>query len=142
MAIKKIDHIGLAVEDLEGSLEKWAKIFGFKRSEIEPLPHRGVRVAYLFPEEGPAIELVSPLGEESPVKKFLETRGEGLHHFCFQVKDLRKFMNELNARGLSFLTDEPVAGAGGSQIAFIHPRVFNGVLVEFKEKREEEPVKK
>jgi len=142
MTIKKIDHIGLAVEDLEASLEKWAKTFGFKRSEIEPLPHRGVRVAYLFPEEGPAIELVSPLGEESPVRKFLESRGEGLHHFCFQVRDLRKLMSELKAEGLSFLTDEPVAGAGQSSIVFIHPRFFNGVLIEFKEKREEEPIKK
>jgi len=142
MAIKKIDHIGLAVEDLEGSLEKWANIFGFKRSEIEPLPHRGVRVAYLFPEKGPAIELVSPLGEESPVRKFLERRGEGLHHFCFQVKNLRKLMSELKARGLSFLTDEPVAGAGGSSIVFLHPRLFNGVLMEFKEKKEQEPPEK
>jgi len=142
MAIKRIDHIGLAVEDLEASLEKWAKILGLKRSEIESLPHRGVRVAYLLPEEGPAIELVSPLGEESPVKKFLENRGEGIHHFCFQVEDLRKIMAELKAKGLSFLSDEPVAGAGGSKIAFIHPRIFNGVLIEFKEKKEEASVKK
>lgn len=138
MPAKKLDHIGIAVEDLEASLEKWAKTLGLEKSEIEVLPHRGVRVAYLFAEEGPAIELVSPFGEESPVKKFLETRGEGLHHFCFRVDNLKKFMSELRAKGLSFLNEEPVSGAGGSQIAFIHPKVLNGVLIEFKEKKQAE----
>lgn len=138
MSIKKLDHIGIAVEELESSLEKWAKAFDFEKSEIETLPHRGVRVAYLFPEKGPAIELISPLGEDSPVRKFLENRGEGIHHLCFQVKNLKKVMAELKARNIFFLTDEPVCGAGGSQIAFIHPKVLNGVLIEFKEKKKEE----
>lgn len=138
MAIKKLDHIGIAVEELELSLKRWAQTFNFETSEIEALPQRGVRVAYLFPEKGPAIELISPLGEDSPVKKFLENRGEGIHHLCFRVKDLKKFMAELKERGLSFLTNEPLCGAGGSQIAFIHPKVLNGVLIEFKEKKKEE----
>lgn len=141
MAIKKLDHIGIAVEELESSLERWAKAFDFEFSQIEVLPHRGVRVAYLFPEKGPAIELISPLGEDSPINKFLENRGEGIHHLCFRVKDLKKLMAELKERGISFLTDEPVCGAGGSQIAFIHPKVLNGVLIEFKEKKKEEEKK-
>lgn len=141
MAIKKLDHIGIAVEELESSLERWAKAFDFEFSEIEALPQRGVRVAYLFPEKGPTIELISPLGEDSPVKKFLENRGEGIHHLCFRVKDLKKLMAKLKERGISFLTDEPVCGAGGSQIAFIHPKVLNGVLIEFKEKKKEEEKK-
>ncbi len=138
MTIKKFDHIGIAVEELELSLKKWAKVFNFNFSEIEILPSRGVRVAYLFPEEGPAIELISPFGEDSPVRKFLANRGEGIHHLCFQVKDLKKAMVELKEQGLSFLTDCPLPGAGGSQIVFVHPKVLNGVLIELKEKKEEE----
>lgn len=136
MTIKEIEHIGIAVRDLESSLEHWAKAFGFKKGPIESLPHRGVKVAYLWPEAGPAIELVSPLSEDSPVKKFLEKRGEGLHHLCFRVKNLRELMAFFQREGISFLTEEPVSGAGGSQITFIHPQFFNGVLIEFKEKEE------
>ncbi len=137
MGIKKIDHVGIAVEDLEGSLKLWARSFRLEKSESEAIPERGVRVAYLYPEKGPAIELITPLGEESPVKKFLENRGEGVHHICFQVKDLEQLMAEFKAAGISFLQEDPVRGAGGSRVAFIHPRVFNGVLIEFKEKEKE-----
>ncbi|MCX7974567.1 MAG: methylmalonyl-CoA epimerase [Candidatus Aminicenantes bacterium] len=136
MIIKKLDHIGIAVKDLESSLEKWAEAFAFEKSDPESLPDRGVRVAYLFPKKGPTIELVTPLGEESPVKKFLESRGEGIHHLCFRVKNLKKLMAHFQERGISFLTEEPVRGAGGSRIIFIHPKFFNGVLIEFKEKED------
>lgn len=134
MGIKKIEHVGIVVEDLEGSLNLWARNFRFHKSEIEEIPERGVRVAYLYPEKGPAVELISPLGEESPVKKFLENRGEGVHHVCFKVEGLKQLMAEFKAAGISFLQEEPVRGAGASQVAFIHPRIFNGVLIEFKEK--------
>lgn len=136
MTVKEIDHIGIAVKDLESSLERWAKAFTFEKGSIEDLPRRGVRVAYLFPKEGPAIELVSPLSEDSPIKKFLENCGEGLHHLCFRVKNLKKLMAVFKDQGISFLTEEPVSGAGRSQITFIHPQYFNGVLIEFKEKEE------
>ncbi len=141
MKIKKIDHIGIAVENLEASLEYWADKLGLERGESEAIPERGVKVAYLYPEKGPALELITPLGEESPVRKFLENRGEGIHHLCFKVENLKAVMEELKEKGLSFLQEEPVRGAAGAQVAFIHPRVFNGVLLEFKQKKAEKEKK-
>jgi len=141
MKIKKIDHIGIAVENLEASLEYWADKLGLERGESEAIPERGVKVAYLYPEKGPALEFITPLGEESPVRKFLENRGEGVHHLCFKVENLKAVMAELKEKGLSFLQEEPVRGAAGAQVAFIHPRVFNGVLLEFKEKKPKKEVK-
>lgn len=132
--MKKIEHVGIAVKNLEKSLAMWADSFNLKVRGIEEIKERGVKLAHLDLEMGPSIELVSPCGEGSPLEKFLIDKGEGIHHFCFEVEDIEKVMVELKERGIQFVQDRPQKGAEGSLIVFIHPRNFNGVLLELKEK--------
>lgn len=131
----KIEHIGIAVNNLEESLAQWTERLNPKVGGIEEIRERGVKLAHLEFEEGQSIELVTPCGEGSPVEKFLVDRGEGIHHFCFEVNDIEEDIKRLKEKGIQFVHDEPQKGAEGSLIAFIHPRHFNGVLIELKEKK-------
>ena len=98
----RIDHIGFVVKDLEESLEKWQQTLEMELSGVESIEERGVRVAQLDFENGPSIELISALGEDSAVKRFLEERGEGIHHFCFEVDDIQGAIKELKEKGRCF----------------------------------------
>lgn len=133
MRIKGIHHIGIAVRDLEESLRRWSTLFGAEQSPLEEIPERGVRLARLCFAEGPEIELIAPLGPDSPVAKFIESRGEGIQHFTLEVDDIKTAMHELRQAGLQFVSDTPQIGAGGVLVAFIHPRSLNGVLVEIRQ---------
>ncbi|MFP4082974.1 MAG: methylmalonyl-CoA epimerase [Candidatus Aminicenantes bacterium] len=135
----KIDHIGIAVSHLEESMKKWEEVFGLKAKNIEEIKERGVKLASLDLEGGPSLELVSGLAEDSAVAKFIEQRGEGIHHFCFEVEDIHKAVEKLKKKGVQFVEPVPVKGAEGSLIAFIHPLSLNGVLVELKEKTRQRP---
>jgi len=135
MKVKGIHHIGIAVRDLEESLRRWSALFAALPSSIEEIPERGVRLAHLRFAEGPEVELVSPLGDASPVDKFLESRGEGIQHFTLEVDDLEQAMAELSRAGLRFLSETPQTGAGGGLVVFVHPRSLNGVLVEIRQGR-------
>jgi methylmalonyl-CoA/ethylmalonyl-CoA epimerase len=135
MTIKTIDHIGIAVRDLEKSQARWAALFGAISGPVEELEERGVRLVKLNFPEGPSVELVSPLGDVSPLTKFLTDRGEGIHHFCFEVEDIGTMMEKLKEAGLEMASDKPQKGVAGSLIAFIHPRSLNGVLVELRESK-------
>lgn len=130
----KIEHIGIAVRDLEQSLNLWTSMLKLEMRGIEEMMERGVKLAHLELEGGPSIELVTPCGEDSPLEKFLDERGEGIHHFSLEVEDIENVMQELKAKGIQFVHDKPQKGAEGSIIAFIHPRNFNGVLIELKQK--------
>ena len=141
MKIVGMDHIALAVKDLESSLAFWQRLFGLRASPIEVLAERGVRVVRLEPDRGAALELVSPLREDSPVSNFLRERGEGIHHLCLEVRDLEAAMDELRAKGADFLQERPQPGAEGSLIAFLHPRSCGGVLVELREVRKKEDIR-
>lgn len=136
MRIEKIDHIGIAVRNLEESLARWEELLGVKARKIEEIKERGVRLVHLDLEKGPSVELVSPFGDESPLAKFIEERGEGIHHFCFKVKDIEKVMEELKKKGIQFVQEKPQKGAEGSLIAFIHPASLNRVLIELKESKD------
>lgn len=129
-----LDHIAIAVKDLESSIELWTGALKIKSDAIEEIPERQVRLAKLKPQSSPAIELVSALGENSPVAKFIESKGEGIHHLCFQVQDIEQALGELKAAGMRLIQEEPVIGACGSRIAFLHPSSLNGVLIELVEK--------
>lgn len=133
----QIDHIGIAVEDLEKSLDQWRKMFNLRLHGIEEIKERGVKLAHLEVSEGPQIELISPLDKNSPVHKFLQKRGEGLHHVCFEVEDIHKALSTFQNKGVESIQDKPQKGAQGSLISFIHPRYFNGVLIELKQKKKE-----
>jgi len=135
MRTKAIDHIGIAVWDLEKSQARWAALFGAISGPVEELEERGVRLVKLNFPEGPTVELISPLGDASPLTKFLTDRGEGIHHFCFEVEDIGAMMDRLKIAGLEMASEKPQKGAAGSLIAFIHPRSLNGVLVELVESR-------
>jgi methylmalonyl-CoA/ethylmalonyl-CoA epimerase len=133
----KIEHIGIAVNNLEESLALWAELFNLNMRGIEEIEERGVRLAHLEVEDGPSIELVTPFGEGSPLEEFLKERGEGIHHFCFEVSDVADAVNRLKDKGIQFVHETPQKGAEGSLIAFIHPHHFNGVLIELKEKKDQ-----
>jgi methylmalonyl-CoA/ethylmalonyl-CoA epimerase len=129
----KLDHIGIAVRNLEESTEKWSELFGLEVKKIEEIKERGLRLAHLSSKSGPSIELLTPCGEGSALEKFLKERGEGIHHFCFEVKNIERAMEELKKKGIQFVQESPQIGAGRSLIAFIHPRNFNSVLIELKQ---------
>ena len=131
----KIDHIGVAVKDLERSIARWQAFFPLKKRQVETIEERGVRIAQLDLERGASVELISAHGEGSSIEKFIGERGEGIHHFSFEVDDIQQAIEELKSKGVRFVEPVPVRGAEGSLIAFIHPRNFNGVLIELKEKR-------
>jgi len=133
MKIRTIEHIGIAVRDLEKNLSRWTSLFGARSGPVEEVKERGVRLAQLDFSKGPAVELISPLGENSPLAKFLKERGEGIHHFCFEVDDVGAMMENLKKAGLEFTTEKPIKGGTGTLIAFVHPRSLNGVLLELRE---------
>jgi methylmalonyl-CoA/ethylmalonyl-CoA epimerase len=135
MNVVRIDHLAVAVRSLEDGLRLWESLLSVKAHPAEDLPERGVRAARLEPDEGTAVELIAPLDDDSPVRRFLESRGEGIHHLCLEVEDIDGAVSELTALGFLVLQEEPVAGAGGSRVAFIHPKSCGGVLLELTEKR-------
>jgi len=128
----KIDHIAVVVKDLKKSIEQWKSYFKIEECSIEEIEERGVKLAQLKVGEGASIELVSPLGEKSTLRDFLKNKGEGIHHICFKVQDIDKSVIELKRQGVRFVSEEPVRGASGSRIIFIHPDNLNGVLIELK----------
>lgn len=134
----KVDHIGIAVRNLEESIEKWTELLELEVKGVEEIKERGVRLAHLSSKSGPSIELLTPCGEGSALGKFLKERGEGIHHFCFEVENIERAMEELKKKGIQFVQESPQKGAGRSLIAFIHPRNFNSVLIELKEEKKEE----
>ncbi|MEW5901473.1 MAG: VOC family protein [Acidobacteriota bacterium] len=133
--VKGIHHIGVAVRDLEASLARWSNLLGAEPSPIEEIPERGVRLAHLRFSKGPEVELLAPLGVDSPVAKFLERRGEGPQHLTLEVANIAAAMRGLKSAGVEFTTAKPLSGARGSLIAFVHPRSFSGVLLELRQER-------
>lgn len=135
MKFKGVHHIGIAVANLEESLARWGALFGAVSGPVEEIPERGVRLAHLRFPDGSQVELLSPLGDASPVAKFMGKRGEGIHHFTLEVDDIDAALGELARAGLRFVSEGSKIGAGGSRVAFIHPRSLNGVLVEIRQGR-------
>lgn len=131
--VKKISHIGIAVKNLEEGIAFYEKL-GLKLEAIEEVPSQKVRVAFL-PCGDTRIELLEPTSEDSPVARFLEKRGEGVHHLAFAVDDLPQALQDIEADGIRLIDKEPRPGAHNADIAFLHPKSTNGVLIELcKEK--------
>ncbi len=128
-----INHIGIAVRDLDQALATYAGALGMRLRERKTLPERGLEIAFLEADTT-LVELLAPLGETSQIAKFLEKRGEGVHHLCLEVDDIRAELATLKAAGLAPLSPEPELGAEGLPVAFLHPRSLGGVLVELIEK--------
>ena len=128
--IKRIDHLGIAVSSLNDALPVWEKALGLKCERIEQVPSQKVRTAF-FDVGGVHIELLEPMSPDSPIAKAIESRGEGLHHLAFATDDVADQLKQAKDAGLKLINETPVPGAGGKQVAFVHPKSMKGVLTEF-----------
>jgi methylmalonyl-CoA epimerase len=128
----QLDHIGIAVPDLASAIEQWRPLIGPPESPPEEVPSNRVRVAFVAVGET-HIELVEPLDPASPVAKFLEQRGPGVHHVAFHVASVADALSEVRSRGGRLVDERPRPGARRRRVGFAHPSAFGGVLVEFVE---------
>lgn len=129
---KKIDHIGVAVKNIEDSLHIFKDILGMEYSGEEVVNEQDVKVAFL-PVGESEIELLESTSPEGNIAKYIEKKGEGIHHIAFEVEDLGAILEDLQKKGVRLIDREPRYGAGGARIAFLHPKSTNGILVELCE---------
>lgn len=133
--MKRVDHLAVAVPKLEEALEFYQKQLGLKLICVEVVEEQGVRVAKL--DAGNThIELLEPLGPDTPVGKFLAQRGPGLHHICLGVDDIASELKVLKEGQVRLIDQEPRIGAEGAQIAFVHPKATGGVLMELSQPKD------
>jgi methylmalonyl-CoA/ethylmalonyl-CoA epimerase len=136
--ITRIDHIAIAVEDIDKALLFWRDALGLPLTHIEQVPTQKAQVAFL-PAQGCEVELVRPTEEGTGVARFLQKRGPGMHHICFEVDDIEGCLARLKEQGIRLIDESPIIGSGGRRIAFIHPEGAQGVLVELNEARRTAP---
>ena len=129
--IKKINHVAVAVADLDASLVFWRDAMGIELHHVEDVPSQKAAVAFL-PVGESEVELVKPTSDESGLAKFVAEKGGGLHHLCFEVDDIEAMLEELKAKGVR-LIDETAKVLPGRKMAFVHPKSTGGVLVELYE---------
>ena len=133
MAPKNVHHVGIAVDDLDASLLVYEELFGARLEHRESVEDQGVEAASLRVGES-RIELLRPLGPDTPVGRFLAKRGPGMHHVAFEVDDVGAELARLRAEGAQLIDDSPRRGLFGLQVAFVHPEATGGVLAEFVER--------
>lgn len=128
----KLDHIGIATPEIQEShFFKW---LGLQDGGSEEVPTENVKVGFFGTDNGANIELLEPTSPESPIAKFLDKRGPGIHHICFRVEDIDSVVEDLKSQGVRFINEEPRPGAHNCRVVFIHPKSTGGVLVELSEK--------
>jgi methylmalonyl-CoA epimerase len=127
--IKGVHHVAIAVSNLDEALKVYEQVLGAKPVRIEPVPDQGVRAALIPIGEEGEIELIEPTNPEGGVARFIEKRGEAIHHICFQVDDIEKELAALAAKGIELIDKTPRKGVPG-RIAFLHPRSARGILME------------
>lgn len=132
--IKKIDHIGIAVHSIEKSLVFYTEVLNLPLLAIEEVDSENVRVAFLQAGDT-KLELLEPTNSESAIYKYLEKRGEGIHHIALGVESIEKRIEEMKEKGIRMINDVPKVGAGGADVAFMHPKSTGGILYEFCEKK-------
>ena len=128
----KVDHIGIATKSIKDSSLIW-EILGFTESEEELIADQGVKVKIYSADEGTKIELLEPLGEETPIAKFIKKRGPGIQQLAISVSDINKTIHNLKRMGIKLINEVPTKGASGNLIAFIHPSSAGGILIELVE---------
>jgi methylmalonyl-CoA/ethylmalonyl-CoA epimerase len=129
-----IDHVGIAVEDLDTEVERYRQLFGLRPVHRETVDSQGVEEV-LFAVGGSYVQLLAPLGPDTPVGRHLARRGPGLHHVGYRVDDVAAALRRLRAEGVPLVDEEPRPGSRGTTIAFVHPRGAGGVLVELVQER-------
>ncbi|WIV13068.1 methylmalonyl-CoA epimerase [Proteiniborus sp. MB09-C3] len=127
--VKKVDHIGIAVSNLDEALKFYEEVLGMKLQGIEVVEEQKVKVAFL-PIGDTEIELLESTDKEGPIAKFIEKKGEGIQHIAYRVDDIEKELEEMRLKGIRLIDEKPRYGAGGAKIAFLHPKSTNGVLIE------------
>ncbi len=129
LGMNKIEHIGIAVKNLEASNELFEALLGVPHYKVEAVESEGVKTSFF--KAGPnKIELLEATTPESPIAKFIEKKGEGIHHIAFDVTDIDAEIARLTAKGFTVLNNPPKKGADNKRIAFLHPKTTNGVLIE------------
>jgi methylmalonyl-CoA/ethylmalonyl-CoA epimerase len=131
--VTKIDHIGIAVKNLDEALKFYEEVLGIKCVGTEVVEEQKVKTAFL-PIGDTEVELLEATDEDSPIAKFIEKRGEGIQHIAYRVDDIEKALEEVKAKGIRLIDEKPRKGAGGAKIAFLHPKSTYGVLIELCER--------
>lgn len=126
---KQIEHIGIAVKDLEASIQFYTGMLGLKLVGIETVESEQVRVAFIEIGET-RLELLEATSSDSPIARFIEKKGEGIHHIAFQTEHCQKHLDFLKKQGIQLINEVPKGGAHGNLVAFLHPKSTNGVLME------------
>jgi methylmalonyl-CoA/ethylmalonyl-CoA epimerase len=127
-----LDHVGIAVGDLDEAIDRYRRAFGLKPVHRETVPSQGVEEVLLVVGSS-YVQLLRPLGPDTPVGRYLSSRGPGVHHLAYRVPDLVAALERLSAEGVRLVDEAPRAGSRGTRIAFVHPRAMDGVLVELVE---------
>ncbi|MCF8259592.1 MAG: methylmalonyl-CoA epimerase [Melioribacteraceae bacterium] len=130
MNISKIEHIGIAVKNLNDSIKYYEDVLGLKCYSIEEVKDQKVKTAFFLVGET-KIELLESTESDGPIGKYIEKRGEGIHHLAFKVDDVSSALSEAKSKGVQLIDQNPRKGAEGLEIAFLHPKSTNGVLTEF-----------
>lgn len=133
--VKKINHVAIVVQDIDAALAFWLDQLGLELDHIEAVPSQSSKVAFI-PVGGSEVELVQPTDPDTGLGKYLEKRGEGMHHLCVEVDDIEAMLADLKEKGVRLIDETPV-DLPGRRMAFIHPKAANGVLVELYEWVEE-----
>ena len=132
--MNKIEHIGIAVKDIKTSNELFKKLFGEPHYKIESVESEGVKTSF-FKVGGNKIELLEATNDDSPIAKFINKKGEGIHHIAFDVDDIELEIKRLQKEGFKVLNETPKKGADNKLVAFLHPKSTNGVLIELCQER-------
>jgi len=131
--IKKIDHIGIAVKDMDAALKFYEEVLGMKAQGTEVVEEQKVKTAFI-PTGDSEVELLESTSPDGPIAKYIEKKGEGIQHIAFRVDDIEKALEDLKAKGVKLIDEKPRRGAGGAKIAFLHPKATFGTLVELCER--------
>ncbi len=131
--IQKIDHLGIAVKNIDAAMKVYTDILGLKVTGIETVEEQKVKTAFI-PVGESKIELLESTSPDGPIAKFIEKRGEGIQHIALRVDNLEAKLKELKEKGVRLIDEKPRIGAGGAKIAFIHPKDTKGVLIELCER--------
>ena len=134
MSLESIDHIGIAVEDLEQSIKIYSDLFGKIPDDLCVLESEKVKIAF-FDVGSSSVELLQATSEDSPIAKYIEKKGPGIHHICYRVENLEYSMKDLVSKGYRCIDSIPRSGAHNTKVCFFHPKDFGGVLVELSQKR-------
>ena len=129
MELTNIEHIGIAVKNLEESIKFYENVFGLKCYSVEEVKDQKVKTAF-FKIGETKIELLESTEPDGPISKFIEKKGEGIHHIAFKTKDINSSLKELEEKNIRLIDEHPRKGAEGLNIAFLHPKAANGVLIE------------